>query len=59
MGTKRKTVPLWQHDKLFVVRPGWNDRVEFSFTDRGELLKWARNHKVILKEMNTRRREPA
>ena len=51
VGTKRKTVPLWQRGRLFVVQPGWNSRVEFTFTDRGELLKWARNHNVILKEV--------
>lgn len=41
--------------RVWVVRPpGWPRNVELSFTDMGDMLEWAANARVILKDGNRR-----
>lgn len=60
MGTKRRVCIWWMRgDGEYVAVPaGWNVKKfgEFLFRDRGQLLKFARASKLILKERQERRR---
>lgn len=41
--------------RVWVVRPpGWPRNVELSFTDMGDMLEWAANARVMLKDGNRR-----
>ena len=41
--------------RVWVVRPpGWPKNVELSFTDQHDMLEWAANARVILKDGNRR-----
>ena len=56
MGTRVKFAEWRRDGKLFRVKPpDWPKQVEFSCTDREDLIEWARNHKYMLREVNQRR----
>lgn len=54
MGTKRKTCPWHKRGKLWVVHPGWNNRVELTFTEQALMVAWAHGNKVVLKDTGRR-----
>jgi hypothetical protein len=54
--SKRKTVAWYKRGSLYVVRPaGWPKLCELSFTTKGQMLAWANESRVILR--NTGRRD--
>ena len=56
MGTNIKRAVWMKVGRLYVVRPpGWPKNVELSFTDRDDMVEWARGARVMLKDGNVRR----
>jgi hypothetical protein len=51
LGTKRKVAIWYVHDKLYVVKlPGWENRVDLTFTSRNAMKAWAESENLILKD---------
>lgn len=56
MGTNVKRAVWRKVGRLWVVHPpGWPKNTELSFTDRDDMVEWARGAKVMLKDGNVRR----
>lgn len=57
MGTNVKRAVWRKVGRLWVVHPpGWPKNTELSFTDRDDMVEWARGAHVMLKDGNARRR---
>lgn len=57
MGTKAKFATWYSEGRILKVRPpGWPKNVELSFTDKRDMLQWAQNEHVMLRDGNRERR---
>lgn len=55
MGTQTRFAPWRKIGKLYVVRPpGWPKNTELSFTDKSDMIAWAQNARVMLRETGRR-----
>lgn len=56
MGTKRRTCVWFKRDNLYVVlMPGWENRVDLTFTSRNAMKAWAESENLILKDGSKQR----
>lgn len=55
LGTKVKFAVWKRVGKLFVVKPpNWPKNCELSFTDQGDMMRWASAARVMLRDGNRR-----
>lgn len=55
MGTKRRIAIWFRRGRHFVVKaPGWENRVDLVFTTQDQMVEWAHNNKMILRDGNRR-----
>ena len=53
MGSKVKFATWRRVGRLYVSRPpDWPKNVEYSCTEKSDLIEWARNHGYMLKDGN-------
>lgn len=51
MGNRMKFAVWFRDGRLFRVRPpGWPKNTELSFTDKQDMVEWARGAHVMLKD---------
>lgn len=56
MGTRIKFAAWYKDGKVFRVKPpDWPKQVEYSCTDREQLIEWAKNHRYMLRQVERRR----
>ena len=56
MGTRIKFATWYKDGKLFRVKPpDWPKQVEYSCTEREDLIAWAQNHHYMLRQVEHRR----
>ena len=51
MGKKRRTCPWYRDGTVWVVHPGWDRRYEMTFNSQSDMIAWAHENKVVLKEV--------
>ena len=53
--SKRKTAAWFKRNRCWIVRPpDWPKNVELSFTTQELMLRWARTHGLMLKQIDRR-----
>ena len=57
MATKRKVAGWFKRDRLWVVYPpNWPKNCELSFTEQDDMVAWAHNNGIILRDITANRR---
>lgn len=55
MGTKTRFATWLRDGKILrVFPPGWPKNTELSFTDKADMIAWAQNAHVMLREIGRR-----